>query len=121
MKQLFAALCIGAALTACGGGVGGGTSTPPSVTSVLIITTKGGAPMANQSVVLSTGVTGSLPNVTPTGVIATQTTNASGQTTFGGLTAGTYYCWTWTYQAGSLQQSTCMSGWGGLGSITLAI
>ena len=120
MKQLSAALCVLLALCACGGGVAGGSSTPPSVTSVLIITTKGGTPLANQSVVLSTGVSGSLPNVTPTGVIVTQTTNASGQTTFSGLTPGAYYCWTWTYQASS-QQSTCMTGWGGLGSITLAL
>jgi len=124
MKQLFAILCVALALSACGGGVGGGSSTPPSVTSVLIITTKSGAPVANQSVVLSTGVSGNLPNVTPTGVIATQTTNASGQTMFSSLTPGATYCWTWTYQPSPSQlqqQSTCTGGWGGVGSITLAL
>lgn len=124
MKQLFAALCTVLALSACGGGVGGGSSTPPSVTSVLIITTKGGTPVANQPVVLSTGESGTIPNETPTGVIATQTTNASGQTTFTALSPGMTYCWTWSYQASPSQleqQSTCTNGWGGVGSITLAL
>ncbi len=123
MKQLSVALCAVLALAGCGGGVGGGSSTPPSVTSVLIITTKAGTPVANQPVVLSTGESGTIPNETPAGVIATQTTDASGQTTFTSLSPGMTYCWTWTYQASAtqLQQSTCTNGWGGVGSITLAL
>ena len=124
MKTILALLAASLGLCACGGGVDGGSSTPPSVTSVLIITTKSGAPVANQSVVLSTGESGTIPNETPTGVIARQTTNASGQTTFTALSPGMKYCWTWTYQPSSSQlqqQSTCTSGWGGVGSITLAL
>ncbi len=59
------------ALAGCG-------SDGPSVSQVTVTLTQGGTIIADGAVVESAGMDGS----TPTGIIATQNTNSSGQTTF---------------------------------------
>ena len=123
MKKLFAGFAALILFAGCGGGVGGGSSTPPTATAVTISTTLNGAVLMNQAVVLSSSVSGTVPNAVPMGVIATQSSGSSGQTTFSGLTAGATYCWTATYQpsgGSQAQRSTCTNSWGGGGGITLA-
>ncbi len=83
MYRFFALAAFALLLAGCGGGSSG--SNPPVQTnapsSVITVNSASGAPLPGLVVTLSTG----LNNSTPTGVISTQTTNASGQTTFSGL------------------------------------
>ncbi len=76
----------------CGGGGGGSSAAVPSSTqnagTSVVTVLSNGLPVAGSAVTLSTGFSGT----TATGVISTQTTVASGQTTFTNLPAGGTLC-----------------------------
>jgi hypothetical protein len=67
---------VGMGLLGCGGSDG------PPVTQVTVTVKQGGVVVNGTAVIESTAVDESTRPPTPTGVLATQSTNASGQTTF---------------------------------------
>jgi len=87
----------------------GPTASPvanPSASAAVVTVDASGAPQAGLAVSL---LPASVPNPSarPAGTpIATQTTNPSGQATFGNLTATTWYCFQATYQPTPLPSSS---------------
>lgn len=87
------------------------TGTPdPTVTAAAVTVTVSGSPLPNQQVVLANDTNG-----VPGSTIATQLTDATGQTTFTALTGAANYCFSTTYTppAPGLQQtkSYCGNRW----------
>jgi hypothetical protein len=76
MKRSSLLLAVALGLAACGG------SDSPAVSSVTVTVTLNGTALPDSPVVASTGVDITPLTPVPTGVIATQNTNASGQTVF---------------------------------------
>ena len=74
MKRLTMLLAVTLGLAGCGG------SDSPSVSQVIVTVLSHGLAVANTPVVASADIEPA--SITPTGVIATQNTSASGQTTF---------------------------------------
>ena len=91
-------------LVACGSAGSTPSGNGNNVSSATVTVTLSGAIDANQTVVESTGFTAGTPG-TPTGVLAQQTTNGSGQTVFSGIFASGQYCFTAT--AGAKQANQC--------------
>lgn len=104
-------------LTACSSGgsipASGNNASSPTVT-----VTVSGVATAGLSVVESSGFNTSTSPGAPTGIIATQTTNSSGETTFFGIFVSGQYCFSVT--SGSKQAYSCYNG-NVPGSILLAI
>ena len=74
MKRQIILLAVALALAGCG------NSDSPSVSQVIVTVLSHGSVVANTPVVSSADIDPT--SITPTGVIATQNTSASGQTTF---------------------------------------
>jgi hypothetical protein len=88
------------------------TTPNPNLSAALVTVTLSGTPLPNEPVNLYTDVSGHLGTL-----IVTQTTNASGETTFSNLTPASNYCFNSVYtpaSAGSLQQNQtiCTNLWG---------
>ncbi len=101
----FALAVLALALAACGANPNFNTlyGTPqptatasptpdPTITSATVIVTVAGSPLPNQPVTLLNDVNG-----VPGTLIATQNTNATGETIFAGLTGAAPYCFSTTY------------------------
>jgi hypothetical protein len=107
MARTFLAIAgLAALLGACSSG-GSTPATGNNVSSATVTVTLSGALDVGQSVVESTGFTAGSPG-TPTGILASQTTNASGQTTFSGIFVSGQYCFSAT--SGSKQANQCYNG-----------
>ena len=107
MKKFGWILATTIALAGCGGT---DSSPVPPVTSVLVTLTTGGTPVPNTPIVESTGVDTSQPSsCIPTGVLATQSTDASGQTTFAvpPSTSTGSICFTTIFTRGSTNYTYC--------------
>jgi hypothetical protein len=99
-----------AGLAALLGACSSGGSTPASgsnVSSATVTVIFAGSTLSGQAVVESTGFTAGAPG-TPTGVLASQSTNASGQTTFSGIFVSGQYCFSATI--GFHQSYQCYNG-----------
>ena len=96
MKRFALLLAVALGLAACGG------SDAPSVTQVTVTVKQGGVVRPNAPVVMSSGIddTGFMP--VPTGILATQSTNASGQTVFTvpASTSTGSLCFSWSTDSG---------------------
>ena len=97
MRRFALLLAVALGLAACGG------SDSPSVSQVTVTVREAGAVRPNASVVMSSGIdeTGFMP--VPTGVLATQSTNASGQTVFTvpASTSTGSLCFSWSTNSGT--------------------
>jgi len=102
MRGFLALIALTVAVTGCGGG---GSPNPPTTnasSSVVTVTSSSGAPLSALMVTLSTGLTGTMP----VGTITSQTTNASGQTTFANLPAMGLLCVSAVQMVGTATLST---------------
>jgi hypothetical protein len=109
-SHLLRAVIVLTALALATSACSSGGSTPTggnNVSSATVTVTLSGVADPNQAVVESTGFTAGSPG-TPTGVLAQQATNGSGQTTFSGIFISGPYCFTAT--AGARQASSCYNG-----------
>lgn len=75
MSRFTLLLAVALGLAACGG------SDSPSVTQVTVTVHQGGLPLQT-AVVMSAGIDDTRVPPVPTGILATQNTNSSGQTVF---------------------------------------
>lgn len=114
-RRLSIAILALALLAGCNRG--GGSVNPiiipsptpdPTITTTTITATSNNNPLVAQPISEFTSVNGN-----PGTLIATQNTDATGKTTFTGLTPGTAYCW--QYQLTSGNQTTtvrfCGTNW----------
>jgi hypothetical protein len=106
VMRTFGVLALVGFLTGCGGG-SGSSSTPTAASGILVTVDYAGAPLSGVKVTLSNG----LNNQTPTGVIQTASTNASGQVTFTSLPSSGTVCIsaTETTNAGTSFSGNCVT------------
>jgi hypothetical protein len=88
MNHRIAVLIALLALAGCGGSSTTSPSTANAATSIITLDTPGGTAVPNTAVTLSTDIA----NNAPVNVLATQTTDANGQTTFSNIPASGVYC-----------------------------
>jgi len=106
LRTLLALAALSSLLCACGSG-GSTPAAGNNVSSATVTVTLSGALDANQVVVESTGFSAGSPG-TPTGILASQLTSNSGQTTFSGIFVSGQYCFSAT--SGAKQANQCYNG-----------
>ena len=108
IRAILSLAALSIAVVACGSAGSTPSANGNNVSAATVTVIFAGSAASGQAVVESTGFDNSSTPGTPTGILVTQSTNSSGQTTFFGIFAAGQYCFSATF--GFHQSYQCYNG-----------